>query len=227
MIPAFPPVPAQDIPVISLTSATYDTDDWGDVERHGIDPARDWWCQVVLRTRRGDAVAGLYPPGAGRHQPLVEFALGAKDLYEAEAVAHRTIRVGRSIAALLANPADEAAWESLKGQGLPGGYPGLVKSWLRSVDELGSRWEPLRLEGVGRGGELWTVSMVAKYLGYDGASANNSARVWLSRKGLKAEGREPGRRGQSQYDADLVRQAKAGSPGKGRHGASRSGGRFA
>ncbi|OQQ13010.1 hypothetical protein B0675_40035 [Streptomyces sp. M41(2017)] len=226
MIPAFPPMPDQDVPFFVQTSGTYDTDDWGDLERHGIDPDRDWWCEVVLRTRRSDAIASLYPPGAQRHQPLVEFILGADDLYEAEAVAHRAIRVGRSIAALLVDPADAAAWQALRGQGLPAAHVDEIRSWLRAVEELGHRWEPLTLEASGWAGELWTVSMIAEYLGYEGASATNSARVWLSRKGIKPEGRQTGRHGQTEYDADLIRQAKEASPGKGRRGAQRTGGRF-
>ncbi|MFE2823506.1 hypothetical protein [Streptomyces sp. NPDC059271] len=226
MIPAFPPYPDQDIPYFVQTSGTYDTDDWGDLERHGIDPARDWWCEAVLRTRRSDAIASLYPPGASRHQPLVDFILGAEDLYEAEAVAHRAIRVGRSIAALLADQSDAAAWQSLKGLGLPPGHTESIKSWIRAVEELGHRWEPLVLEASGWAGEMWTVSMIADFLGYEGASATNSARVWLSRKGLKPQGRQTGRRGQTEYDAELIRQAKEASPGKGRHGAQRKRGRF-
>lgn len=222
----FPPLPEQDVPVIVLTSATYDTDDWGDPTRHGINPATDWWCEVVLRTRRGDARASLFPPGVGRHQPLIEFFLGAEDLYEAEAVGHRTIRMGRSIATLLTTPDDPAAWQALKGQGLPDGYPKMIKSWLQGVDYLGMRFEPLTLEGAGRGGDLWTISMVAKYLGYTGPSANGSARKQLSRWGITSQGREPGRRGQSQYLADEVKAARASAPGKGRHGASRERGRF-
>lgn len=226
MISQFPPMPDQDIPFFVQTSGTYDTDDWGDLERHGIAPGRDWWCEVVLRTKRGDAIASLYPPGAARHQPLFELILGAEDLYEAEAVAHRAIRLGRSIAALLVDRSDAAAWQSLKGLGLPPGHTEMIKSWIRAVEELGHRWEPLILEASGWAGEMWTVSMIAEFLGYEGQSAANSARVWLSRKGIKPQGRQTGRHGQTEYDAELIRQAKEASPGKGRRGAQREGGRF-
>ncbi|MEU6054177.1 hypothetical protein ABZ829_27625, partial [Streptomyces xanthochromogenes] len=91
-----------------------------------------------------------------------------------------------------------------------------------SLDRLAS----LDLIGHGAPDDLWTVSMVASYLGYTGDSAQGSARKWLSRKKIESEGREAGRRGESQYSAQRVRAAKESSPGSGRHGAARSGGRF-
>ncbi|SED57935.1 hypothetical protein SAMN05216533_0010 [Streptomyces sp. Ag109_O5-10] len=75
--------------------------------------------------------------------------------------------------------------------------------------------------------ELWTVSTVAEYLGFTGASATGSARRQLSRWGIAAVGREPGRSGQSLYRAAQVRAAHLARPGRGRHGARRNeGGRF-
>ena len=220
----FPPMPDQDIPVIIQTSASYDTDDFGDLERHGIDPATDWWCESVRRVRRGDAVASLYPPGAGRYHQLIEVILGADDLYETEAVGHQAIRIGRLLVRLLADADDRDAWQGLKGRGLPNGYPKMVREWAAEYAELGPKCPPLELECAGRGGELWTVSMVAAHLGYDGPSATGAARKQLSRWGIVSQGREPGRRGQSQYLASEVRAAHEARPGKGRHGASREGG---
>ncbi|MEU3521374.1 hypothetical protein ABZ770_40055 [Streptomyces sp. NPDC006654] len=76
-------------------------------------------------------------------------------------------------------------------------------------------------------GELWTVSAVAAYLGFTGESATGSARRQLSRWGIAAHSREPGRSGQSLYLAAQVRAAHEARPGRGRHGASRAeGGRF-
>ncbi|KAA6200106.1 hypothetical protein F2B00_22180 [Streptomyces parvus] len=69
--------------------------------------------------------------------------------------------------------------------------------------------------------------MVAKFLGFTGPSANGSARKQLSRWGIESQGREPGRRGESQYSADEVQAKHAARPGRGRHGAARDGGRFA
>lgn len=223
---SLPPMPSQDIPVLVQTSATYDTDDWGDLARHGINPDAHWWCEVVLRTRRQDAIASLYPPKAGRYHPLFTLELGAEDLYEAETVAHRAIQIGRSLTRLLEDRDDQDAWNALRGQGLPNGYPSILREWMSEVDELGLQWNPLALEGTGRGGDLWTVSMVAKYLGYSGPSANGTARKQLSRWGIDSQGREPGRNGESQYLARQVRAAHEARPGKGRHGASREGGRF-
>ncbi|MGW0948496.1 hypothetical protein ACWD4O_38900 [Streptomyces sp. NPDC002623] len=222
-----PPMPEQDIPVIVQTSASYDTDDFGDLERHGIDPATDWWCETVRRVRRGDAIACLYPPGADRYSPLIELSLGAEDLYEAEAVGHRMIRLGRILVRLLADVDDQDAWQALKGKGLPNGYPRLVREWVAGYGQLGLQCPALTLDCAGRGGELWTISMVAERLGYSGPSATGSARKQLSRWGIVSQGREPGRRGQSQYLASEVQAACEAGPGKGRHGATRgTGGRF-
>jgi hypothetical protein len=75
--------------------------------------------------------------------------------------------------------------------------------------------------------ELWTVSVVAEYLGFTGGSATGSARRQLSRWGIAAVAREPGRGGQSLYRAAQVRAAHQARPGRGRHGARRSeSGRF-
>lgn len=75
--------------------------------------------------------------------------------------------------------------------------------------------------------ELWTVSVVAAYLGFTGKSATGSARRQLSRWGIAAVGREPGRSGQSLYPSAQVRAAHEARPGSGRRGAHRSeGGRF-
>lgn len=225
-MPTLPPMPAQDIPVIVQTSASYDTDDFGDLARHGINPATDWWCETVRRVRRGDAIASLHPPGGDRSYPIFELTLGSEDLYDTEAAGHEAIRLGRILVRLLADIDDAAAWDALKGRGLPTGYPRKIREWVTYYAELGSKCPPLELEGTGRGGELWTISMVAKHLGYEGPSATGSARKQLSRWGIVSQGRQPGRRGQSQFLADEVRAAQSVRPGKGRHGASRTNGRF-
>ncbi|MFJ8159013.1 hypothetical protein [Streptomyces sp. NPDC094468] len=75
--------------------------------------------------------------------------------------------------------------------------------------------------------ELWTVSVVAAYLGFTGKSATGSARKQLSRWGIAAASREPGRSGESLYLAAQVRAAHEGRPSPGRRGAARGeGGRF-
>lgn len=73
----------------------------------------------------------------------------------------------------------------------------------------------------------WTISRVAEYLGYSGPSATGSARKQLSRWGVSAVGRAPGRGGEALYRADQIQAAQSARPGKGRHGAPRDGGRFA
>ena len=74
--------------------------------------------------------------------------------------------------------------------------------------------------------ERWTISQVAEYLGYEGPSATGSARKQLSRWGLYALGRGPGRGGESLFASDQVQAAHAVRPGKGRHGAPRQDGKF-
>ncbi|MFD1277988.1 hypothetical protein ACFQ51_56570 [Streptomyces kaempferi] len=75
--------------------------------------------------------------------------------------------------------------------------------------------------------ERWTVTRVAELLGFTGSSAAGSARKQLSRWGLSAVGRAPGRGGESLFAADQVQAAQAARPGRGRHAASRVDGRFA
>ncbi|MFF9309870.1 hypothetical protein ACF1BS_03075 [Streptomyces sp. NPDC014748] len=79
---------------------------------------------------------------------------------------------------------------------------------------------------IARDYEQWTISKVADYLGYAGESATGSARKQLSRWGLHAVRRAPGRGGENLFAADQVQALHAARPGKGRHGAVRSGGRF-
>lgn len=63
--------------------------------------------------------------------------------------------------------------------------------------------------------ELWSIDRVADFLGYSGPSATGSARRTLSRLGVVAVAREPGRGGKSLYDAGQVRAAQAARPGRG------------
>lgn len=60
--------------------------------------------------------------------------------------------------------------------------------------------------------ERWTIAEVADYLG---ASSTGSARKTLHRWGVQAVGRQAGRAGQSLYDPDEIRAAKASRPGQG------------
>jgi len=66
--------------------------------------------------------------------------------------------------------------------------------------------------------ELWTIDEVAAYLGYSGKSATGSARSTMSRLGVEAVSRQPGRGGKSLYDAAQVRAAQAARPRPGAHG---------
>lgn len=60
--------------------------------------------------------------------------------------------------------------------------------------------------------ERWTIAEVTAYLG---AASTGSARRTLSRWGVTAVARQPGRGGQSLYDPEEVRQAQAARPGRG------------
>jgi hypothetical protein len=60
--------------------------------------------------------------------------------------------------------------------------------------------------------ETWTIDQVADYLG---AASTGSARKTLSRWGVSAIGRQPGRAGASLYDPAQVRAAKDAAPGRG------------
>ncbi|MFC5202106.1 hypothetical protein, partial [Streptomyces kaempferi] len=79
---------------------------------------------------------------------------------------------------------------------------------------------------AGRDYERWTVTQVAELLGFTGPSTAGSARKQLSRWGLSAVGRAPGRGGESLFASDQVQAAQAARPGRGRHGATRVDGRF-
>jgi hypothetical protein len=74
---------------------------------------------------------------------------------------------------------------------------------------------------------LWTVSETAAYLGYTGPSAASTTRKQLHRWQLTPVSREPGRSGESQYDADQIKALHAARKGRGRHGAARQDGKFA
>lgn len=60
--------------------------------------------------------------------------------------------------------------------------------------------------------DLWTIGQVVAYLG---AASTGSARKTLSRWGVAAVARQPGRAGASLYDPDQIRAAKEAAPGRG------------
>lgn len=59
---------------------------------------------------------------------------------------------------------------------------------------------------------LWTIADVTEFLG---AASTGSARKTLSRWGVQAVARQPGRAGASLYDPEQVRAARASAPGQG------------
>lgn len=70
---------------------------------------------------------------------------------------------------------------------------------------------------LGRDRELWPISRVAEYLGYEGPSATGSARSQLSRWGIVASGRriDANGRAHSLFAADQIQAAHANRPGRG------------
>ncbi|MFE9845805.1 hypothetical protein [Streptomyces goshikiensis] len=61
----------------------------------------------------------------------------------------------------------------------------------------------------------WTADEIAQYLGYAGANAAGSARKQLSKWGISATRRAPGRGGVSYYSAEEVKVANARRRGQG------------
>lgn len=218
-----PPIPS-DVPTLIESSFSHDQGP----AHHGIDIAAQWWCEATRRPRFGDAIGSVFPPGADLYKPLLNLTLCADDLDETEAVGHYAIRITRPLTRLIADRDDAGAREELKALLAPSGPMGnqsqgawhRLLEWLPVAAACSTVGDIPALELSGQRGpvELWTVSMVAKYLGYTGAAANGSARKQLSRWGITSEGREPGRRGESQYPADQVKAAHASRPGSGRWG---------
>lgn len=227
-----PPIPAN---VPTLIESSF-SNGYGPAH-HGIDVDTQWWCEAVRRPRFGDVIARVTAPGAGLHNPLLTLTLGAEDLDEAEAVGHYAIRITRALVRVMTDHDDAEALEHLKYLLSSSGPLGRDSqhAWHRTMEWLPAartattvdRIPKLDLLGAGFPVELWTVSMVAKHLGFTGPSANGSARKQLSRWGIGSQGREPGRRGESQYPADMVKAAHAARPGSGRRAAARDGGKFA
>lgn len=108
------------------------------------------------------------------------------------------------------------------------GQPMAIQGWdtLRGTGHLPEpdrfvsgrpQWRPDTIDAyLARPRTQWSVTQVAERLGFTGPSATGSARKQLSRWGLTASGRSPGRGGESLYDADQVQAAHEHRPGRGR-----------
>lgn len=225
-IAPLPPIPSE-VPLLVETSHSHN---YGP-EHHGIDTATQWWCLTTRRPRFGDAIAMVTPPATKPYYSMLNLVLAADDLDDTEAVGHYAIRIARYAVRLVADRNDEEAMAELKRLLAPSGPLGKgsqqawhnLLTWLDSAaanDDI-EAFGAIEIDGWGGPEELWTVSEVAKYLGYSGDSANGSARKQLSRWGLKPEGRQPGRGGESLFAADQVRDAHENRPGRGRWAESR------
>ncbi|MGI5397241.1 hypothetical protein [Streptomyces sp. CA-251251] len=136
---------------------------------------------------------------------------------------------GRAVAALLTSAPTPTAWSCRRpGWSLLWKIGHLPEPRHHTVSGRLPLWQVDDIDAYGTCDyERWTISQVADHLGYQGTSAAGTARKQMSRWGLDAVGRAPGRGGESLYAAVQVQAAHAARPGKGRHGVARSeGGRF-
>ncbi|MFD7615816.1 hypothetical protein [Streptomyces sp. NPDC059802] len=167
------------------------------------------WLEREVRTWPLD----WYVVSATGCDPVPSMEAGAADCYLTPDTVLEYMRKG-------GRPMSVSAWDALRGT-----------SYLPTPDRYVCgmpQWRPETIDAfMGRPVELWPVSRVAEHLGYAGSSATGSARKKLSLWRLPAAGRQPGRAGESLYDADQVKALQAARPGSGRRGAPRStGGKF-
>lgn len=209
------PVPL-DTPIIVETSHSASDGP----ELNGVDITTQWWCEVTRRPRSDDAVARVTPPGAGHYDELLCLTLPADDLDDTETVGRFAVNVTRALIQVLDDPADSEASGELKALLSPTGPMGddSGPAWDRVLEWLDAaragQVEKLNIAGNGWP-QTWTITEVAEFLGYTGASATGSARKQLSRWGINATGRRPGRGGESLYATDEVRAAHLHRPGRG------------
>lgn len=161
-----------------------------------------------LETEARKIPSGWHVYGIGVGQPVPSLAEAAADL-------HLTRDAARSRLGL-----SPAGWDTLrriKHLPEPDRYAGRQPEWLpATIDAYATR--PY---------ELWTVSQIATYLGYQGPNAQTSARTQMQRWGFLPEDRLPGRSGESRYAGDQVQAAHEARQGSGRHDAKRVNGKFA
>lgn len=135
--------------------------------------------------------------GVSPDRPVPSLQAGADDQHLTRDAAMK--RIGMS----------PAAWDTLLGTG-----------HLPEPDRYvhgKPQWRPEAIDAyASRDRELWPISRVAEYLGYEGPSATGSARKQLHRWGFAAEGRAPGRGGESLYTADQIQAAHTHRPGQGK-----------
>lgn len=164
---------------------------------------------VALETRSGDLYLHVAHPGTPHWlHPAEENKLGELPTGLGRAARYEEFSPGDAERKLVT-----AGWE------ITGEEPGALGAWTEHASARAYTAPVQR--------ELWPISKVADFLGYEGPSATGSARRWLSRKDIKAEARGGGRGGEAHYPAHEVRKSRDASPGKGRHGAPRlAGGRF-
>ena len=145
--------------------------------------------------------------GATPHTPVPSLAAAAEDrhLGKDAVLKHMDTRGAHM---------SPAAWDTLRRAGHlpePDRYVSGRPQWLlETIDAY-----------INRDRELWPISKVAEYLGYSGPSATGGARKQLSRWGVTAEGRAPGKGGESLFAADQVQAAHQHRPGRGRWAESR------
>jgi hypothetical protein len=159
---------------------------------------------TFLERRARELPPGWYPVGAkdGPRVPSAEDAAADHYMTRDQAIEYMRDRPGGL---------SLQGWDTLRPTGHrpdPDRYASAVALWLpATIDAY-----------LGREFETWPLSRVAEHLGFGGepATAAGSARKQLSRWGLLAVGRAPGRGGESLYAADQVQAAHAHRPGRGK-----------
>ena len=190
---------------------------WGDNAAKAAEPeqvtVRNWsvmradspmsaveWLEREART----IPLSAYPVGPVGGEPVPSMEAGADDQYLTRDSVLDYMRTQDC-------PMDVTAWDTLRGTG-----------HLPEPDRYvcgRPQWRPETIDAyASRDRELWPISRIAEYLGYSGSSATGSARKQLSRWGFVAEGRAPGRGGESLYAADQIQAAHTHRPGRGRWG---------
>lgn len=159
---------------------------------------------TFLERRARELLDGWYPVSArgGPRVPSAEDAAADRYMTRDQVITYMRGRPGAL---------SVQGWDTLRPTGNrpdPDRYASGVALWLpATIDAY-----------LGRPFETWSLTQVAEYLGFGGdpATAAGSARKQLSRWGLMAVGRAPGRGGESLYAADQVQAAHTHRSGRGK-----------
>jgi hypothetical protein len=187
-----PRVPDAYRPVKDADQLGQRTTRWGPMLSAAADMTLVEWLESEARKIPLD----WYPIGAPQRPRVPSWEAGAADRYLTREQVLEYMRDHNAEMSV-------TAWDTLRGTELlePDRYVCRRPQWLpETIDAF-----------IGRDRELWPLSRVAEYLGLTAGSA----RVQMRRWGFTAEGRAPGRGGESLYAADLIQAAHTHRPGRG------------